>query len=1002
MSTVIETLMEAFDSHQRLNVDNQVKRSSFHGSATTSNSSTTSVSSLIHSLLASVHDDSNQVQQDIAGGLEQIVNALLANLVKEDISTVAQLRSCNLQESITNIMKFCAEFTCAQGDGSLSTIAIDQMGQFANVPVESIRAVVLDFMNMCLTHLLALSVKSTTPKGDDYDPCAFLTGHGNDMEQELEWRKECIGLIKEILIPRLQDKSQAVRSLAIDTSATLFHEMQHEGVLSSAFYHQDLVEALLWNMRHDPSFANRSLALKAIPVNPTTIPDIVERVRDSKLKVRVDALDILRTRVNVHDLTTVQRVQILQVGLSKRYPATLVAASKLLCCGWMKAMKFDPIQTIALLDPIANDEISILALKIIFAVASEDYANQESFGDTAFDTILEDLSAPEIRAFKEEVLNRNVSIAKQGCELSAPHLLFVYAMSDLVQESASLSDGKKASRLSDVVPDVTVLCDVLSSNMTILQGILNDIDEMEDDDEAYEEYETKEEAATFVCLYLLKLSKIVDLSEEGSRRHFASILHSILCDVKTHEDLIEGCVQALYASHDSEGSFLLSISEILASFIPSEDDTTISKNEKRSQYLRGISILSVSFEKVSRKMSSNPILEIFSSIILISITDSSLGNLVREAGVSCLGRFVILMEENVIMANFKPLLMEIAYSEEERVEIRAQAVLAITDLTMLFPRFLAPTSIASCKKENVTVTDLLLHALLFNDASLSIVAAECAAKLLLNGKIHDSNLVGHLLVMYYDKDLSITEIEEDNETDAIKEVGNPTRLHQLLTLFFPAYSMSSKIARDTLTSSFRPTLDIIHKKMTIKKRGSKNTNVWPIAKMVDYMCQVVEQGESSQEAENSREEIDSSPLLLATIAICEFILEKVDNMTVTHLRSLCKILNKTYIDVKSEDKDSLKLLKRYVGDLYDTIDDSSASRSIEPLVVLLDDIIDEENDQDESSKTLGLDDSTISNVEDAKETKVGGMPSEQNDLSGNESDSVLSESSDFGCGDDSD
>jgi CRISPR/Cas system CSM-associated protein Csm2 small subunit len=172
--------------------------------------------------------------------------------------------------------------------------------------------------------------------------------------------------------------------------------------------------------------------------------------------------------------------------------------------------------------------------------------------------------------------------------------------------------------------------------------------------------------------------------------------------------------------------------------------------------------------------------------------------------------------------------------------------------------------------------------------------------------------------------------------------------------------------------------------------------------MVDYMCQVVEQGESSQEAENSREEIDSSPLLLATIAICEFILEKVDNMTVTHLRSLCKILNKTYIDVKSEDKDSLKLLKRYVGDLYDTIDDSSASRSIEPLVVLLDDIIDEENDQDESSKTLGLDDSTISNVEDAKETKVGGMPSEQNDLSGNESDSVLSESSDFGCGDDSD
>ncbi len=224
-------------------------------------------------------------------------------------------------------MELCAGFTCSQGDGSLSTVVIDHMGQFANVAVESVRAVVLDFMRMCLTHLLVLPAKST-PKSNDHK-CSFLTGYGNDMDQELEWRKECIGLIKEILIPRLQDKSQAVRNLAIDTSGNFFHDVQQQqqqqqGVLLSDLFHQDLVEALLWNMRHDPSFANRSSALKAIPVNQTTIPDIVERVRDSKLKVREDAFDILRARVSVHDLTTTQRVQILQVGLSKRYPATLV------------------------------------------------------------------------------------------------------------------------------------------------------------------------------------------------------------------------------------------------------------------------------------------------------------------------------------------------------------------------------------------------------------------------------------------------------------------------------------------------------------------------------------------------------------------------------------------------------------------------------------------------------------------------------------------------------
>jgi hypothetical protein len=1014
-SAAIDTLIEAFDSHQRLHVDNHAKRSSLLGlSEDSATSKSTTISSLIHSLVVSVNDtereEEEEVQQDISDGLVQILNASLANLIKDDITTVAQLRSSNVHESIMKIMELCAEFTCSQGDGSLSTIVIDHIGQFANVAVESIRAVVLDFMRMCLTHLLVLPAKST-PKSNAHK-CSFLTGYGNDMEQELEWRKECIGLIKEILIPRLQDKSQAVRNLAIDTSGNLFHDAQQQqqqqkGVLSSDLSHQDLVEALLWNMRHDPSFANRSSALKAIPVNQTTIPDIVERVRDSKLKVREDAFDTLRARVSVYDLTTTQRVQILQVGLSKRYPATLVAATKLLCCGWMKAMKFDPIQTIVLLDPVTNDEISILAAKIIFAVASEDYVNQESFGDIAFDTILADLSSPEIRAFKEEVLKMNVSIDQQENEMSAARLVFVYAMSEVVQKSTTLTDGKKASRLSDIVPDVTVLGDAFGRHMTLLKRIMNDMDSMEEDDEDtnLQEYENKEEEACFVCLYLLKLSKIVELNEEGSRRHFASILHRVLCDAQTHEDLIEGCVQSLYASQDSEASFLLSLSEILASILPSEDDITISKNEKRSQYLQGISILSVALEKVTRKMSSNPILQNFSSIILTSITDSSLGNLVREAGVSCLGRFVIIMEEEIIMQKFKPILMEIAYTEEERVEIRAQAMLAITDLTMLFPRFLAPISIGSCEEE-VTVTDLLLRAILFDDTSLSIVAAECSKRLFWNGKIHDSNLVGNLVVMYYDKDLAIDDIDdnEDNESVAYKEVGNPTRLHQMLTLFFPAYSMSTKIAQDTLKSSFRPMLDIIHKKSTNKKRGRKSTNVWPMAKMVDYICQIVEQGESetSQKAHNTQEVVvDSSPLLMATIAICEFILEEMDNITIARLRALCMILNKTYIDIESEDKGALKLLKRQAGDLYDTIDDSTASRLIEPLVVLLDDIIDDENAQDEFAKNLALDDSVISNVKSVNDIVADETPSKLNDLSDDEHESVISESSDFDCGEES-
>ena len=98
---------------------------------------------------------------------------------------------------------------------------------------------------------------------------------------------------------------------------------------------------------------------------------------------------------------------------------------------------------------------------------------------------------------------------------------------------------------------------------------------------------------------------------------------------------------------------------------------------------------------------------------------------------------------------------------------------------------------------------------------------------------------------------------------------------------------------------------------------------------------------------------------MATIAICEFILEEMDNITITRLCALCMILNKTYIDTESEDKDVLKQPKRRAGDLYDTIEDSTASRLVEPLLVLLDDVIDDENVQDEFAKKLALDDFVI-------------------------------------------
>jgi hypothetical protein len=130
----------------------------------------------------------------------------------------------------------------------------------------------------------------------------------------MEWREECIDVVKESLVPRLTDKSQAVRNAAIKACANFFNDSDEE---KEANY-SDISDALIYSLTHDPSFANRSAAVQSVPVSEAMLPHILERVRDVKLKVRVDALDVLRANVDVHDLTEDQRVELLEAALTPR------------------------------------------------------------------------------------------------------------------------------------------------------------------------------------------------------------------------------------------------------------------------------------------------------------------------------------------------------------------------------------------------------------------------------------------------------------------------------------------------------------------------------------------------------------------------------------------------------------------------------------------------------------------------------------------------------------
>jgi len=933
------------------------------------------------------------------------------------------------------ILEMVANLSFAKGDGTLAGQVIDFMEPFAQVDLECMRGIVCDFMSLALRPLYTFSYSNIKDhkKAAVLDRSPFLFGCKDDSE-EFAWRHEITSSIKDILTQRLQDKSQAVRLLAIQAVGQLFlqtknneKEVQDVLGLSNPELHEEITQTLLWNLNHDPSFVNRSAAINSLPVTIETLPSIVSRTRDSKLKVRVEALDLLCQKVDVKTLTREQRVEILQSGLSTRYPSTYQAATKMLCCGWMKSVKFDPVKLLELLETTncAENEgeesgvfevVSVSAARAIIAAASEDYLSgveerKESKDSSQFSSAvistsaltLAELSSPEIREYKENVLDlkrfhmsskmpknhwgpnaEDENGTDSTTVLTAASVLYIQTMCDMIMESKSLSEYKKSTLLAEIVPDVIVLGEVIEKHMERLIEIQMELDIIdEEQNESVAAYEAKEDNELFICLHLLKLAKVVDLNEEGTRRHFSNIIHRILCNPDTHADLVEGAIVALSASHDSEASFLLSVSEVLSNVIEIEAtddenidiDTTVptapvNPEMKKEQYLRGIEILSVALEKTSRTMSSNAILQNFSSVILTAITDLSLGPLVREAGVSCFGRYVILMEESTIISTYKPLLMGIAYSEDEKIEIRAQAILAICDLAFMFHRIMAPIILENVSETAVSISDLLYKMLSQPRKSLAIVAAECAAKLLFTGKMHDANIVAHLVAMYFDKDL-VGGVEEG--AFSVKEVGSPTRLAQLLTIFFPAYSMGSAIGRETLNACTKPLLRIVHERMSTRVKGRRSVT-WPIAKMVEYVCHTIESGEEAAKAnaENDGEEeehIGASSVLNAANAICSFINEDGDELTPTYLRALCKILSKSYIDVESEDSRVLAVLKQGLNDLAINVTDNTAMRSLEDLIELVDDV---KSDNDDEENESGNEDSNVDEDDNELMSMEGG------------------------------
>lgn len=234
--------------------------------------------------LDSNNNNKNNNNDEDLSPLEVYLGDILVSFVDAAVATDA---TSDLQESVDRVLTLVAALAVAYS-AEVTSMVLTRAVEFSTVLLERVRG------HACLLLGKLVASLKTTPGEEDEDSVA-------NMNQ-----------IHDTLLPRLQDKSQAVRCHAIKAVGCFFSSTE------DIEQYDEALEALLWNLAHDPSVSNRIAAVQVVPVHTNTLDALTFRVRDVKAKVRSEALEVLRTKASVKDMSDGQLVELIRSGLTNR------------------------------------------------------------------------------------------------------------------------------------------------------------------------------------------------------------------------------------------------------------------------------------------------------------------------------------------------------------------------------------------------------------------------------------------------------------------------------------------------------------------------------------------------------------------------------------------------------------------------------------------------------------------------------------------------------------
>ena len=852
----------------------------------------------------------DDVQEDVSSTILHCVEASFIEVATRSLSK--QSKDEDWEESVNRTLELAAVLSSSMKESFTLCTILSRIEYCSKAAIDNVRIKACYFLELCLKALQA----SFNDKEN---------GASSDL-----WKKQCMKQICPILLPRLTDKALNVRMAAIKASKYIFHSSQQSKSIIKEFvkiqdFSKKLLRDLVQRLNHDSTITCRIEALHSVPICKKMVRYIIDRIRDVKEKVRITALEIL-SKVDVRLLTVDQRCTILRSGLTARCDSTRDATIQLICCGWMKSAKFNPIIFLRLLDVANNDKMGEMAMRQIISIVIDDDKTAQ----------LKELSEAEISSLKENVLC-SMDVASIKGFIDPEYILFMHCRCAEVYESKSLSMAQKQEVISELMYDVPTLIEALEEHLKCY------IDASQNPAEDDDKRASLEDSHWFVCLRLLKLAEYADLQEAGSRTCFTASLHNILCSFDTPDGLVEEIIKAFKFAYTSESDFMDAIADMIQyiseeaahNSSPSSVDVFDFDDENNSpnndvhrlainSHLTTVNILSHVLEHLGHKINNISVWDKFLDPIVTATTSPN--HQLREIGVTCLGRFALLSDGEVVNNDIMPCLQTIANNDDEVIEVRAKAAMAICDLVLLFDTELS-TSLED-------FSSLLFSLFDHDETGFVCVASEICVKLLLAGTLKDEAIIARLLVIFftdkYDDD------KDDEDVDDITEIGNLVRLNQLLSMFFPAYCMKSAENREIITKSIQTVLSLSYEELRTQKNAVKS-NIVLINKVINYTFSLISMGEEhmaqyqvkDEEESNVKGEQVTSSNLSTMIIILDFIINY-NNLPPTYVRTLCKIVAGIFISGKEETKQIRKFHKQ-VEEVEDLISDKTALNTIQKL-----------------------------------------------------------------------